>query len=247
MAIKDFNTNVSVVDYLKSQGKDSSYEARKKLAQQYGISNYSGKAEQNTQLLKMLKSGTAPSTTTSGNKNTATTSTGSVIAGAGKAETDKINSTFTQSSAVTDKRNEAQVYEDKLKELASVEDIVDQKTWDTLNTSFQTSTAYQEAMAYTNKLLEQLSSGRTSYTDQIKDLMSQIQNRDDFEYDVSKDTMFQQALSSAMTSGRSAMQDTIGQASALTGGYASTYATSAGNQAYNALRQANPLPSLLHG
>jgi hypothetical protein len=30
------------------------------------------------------------------------------------------------------------------------------------------------------------------------------------------------------------MQDTIGQASALTGGYGSTYATSAGNQAYNA-------------
>ena len=29
------------------------------------------------------------------------------------------------------------------------------------------------------------------------------------------------------------MQDTIGQASALTGGYGSTYATSAGNQAYN--------------
>jgi hypothetical protein len=37
-----------------------------------------------------------------------------------------------------------------------------------------------------------------------------------------------------MNSGKSAMQDTIGQASALTGGYGSTYATSAGNQAYNA-------------
>jgi hypothetical protein len=36
-----------------------------------------------------------------------------------------------------------------------------------------------------------------------------------------------------MRSGKSAMQDTIGQASALTGGYGSTYATSAGNQAYN--------------
>ena len=35
-------------------------------------------------------------------------------------------------------------------------------------------------------------------------------------------------------SGKTAMQDTIGQASALTGGYGSTYATSAGNQAYNA-------------
>jgi hypothetical protein len=59
-------------------------------------------------------------------------------------------------------------------------------------------------------------------------------NREDFEYDVDKDQMFQQALASAMNSGKSAMQDTMGQAAALTGGYGSTYATTAGNQAYNA-------------
>ena len=64
--------------------------------------------------------------------------------------------------------------------------------------------------------------------------MTQIQNREDFEYDVDKDPLFQQALASAMNSGKTAMQDTIGQASALTGGYGSTYATSVGNQAYNA-------------
>jgi hypothetical protein len=40
-----------------------------------------------------------------------------------------------------------------------------------------------------------------------------------------------------MASGQQAMQDTIGQASALTGGYANSYATSAGNQAYNAYIQ----------
>jgi hypothetical protein len=58
-------------------------------------------------------------------------------------------------------------------------------------------------------------------------------NREDFEYDVDKDQMFQQALASAMGSGKTAMQDTMGQAAALTGGYGSTYATTAGNQAYN--------------
>lgn len=100
-------------------------------------------------------------------------------------------------------------------------------------TPFTTSKAYTDAMNYTNGLLKQLSSGRTSYTDQIKDLMAQIQGREDFSYDVSQDTLFQQSLASAMASGKTAMQDTIGQASALTGGYGSTYATSAGNQAYN--------------
>ena len=52
----------SLVDYLNSVGKDSSYSARKKLAQEYGIKNYSGTAEQNTKLLNMLRNGaSAPS------------------------------------------------------------------------------------------------------------------------------------------------------------------------------------------
>lgn len=52
----------SIVDYLKSNGQDSSYSARKKLAEQNGISNYSGTASQNTQLLNILKnSNTQPS------------------------------------------------------------------------------------------------------------------------------------------------------------------------------------------
>lgn len=45
----------SIVDYLKSQGQDSSYAARKKLAEQYGITNYSGTASQNTSLLNTLQ------------------------------------------------------------------------------------------------------------------------------------------------------------------------------------------------
>ncbi|SIT91784.1 D-alanyl-D-alanine carboxypeptidase family protein [Edaphobacillus lindanitolerans] len=49
----------SIVDYLNKQGRDSSFSARKKLAAQYGIKNYTGTAAQNTQLLKKLQSGSA--------------------------------------------------------------------------------------------------------------------------------------------------------------------------------------------
>lgn len=45
---------VSIVDYLKSVGKPSDYSSRAVLAQQKGIQNYTGTAEQNTQLLNML-------------------------------------------------------------------------------------------------------------------------------------------------------------------------------------------------
>lgn len=50
----------SVVDYLNSQGKASDYGSRAQMAQQYGISNYQGTADQNTQLLNMLKNGQQP-------------------------------------------------------------------------------------------------------------------------------------------------------------------------------------------
>ena len=45
----------SIVDYLKSIGQDSSYQARASLASQYGITNYTGSAEQNLQLLNTMK------------------------------------------------------------------------------------------------------------------------------------------------------------------------------------------------
>ena len=45
----------SIVDYLKSVGIDSSFDNRKKLAKEYGISNYTGTAEQNTKLLNMMR------------------------------------------------------------------------------------------------------------------------------------------------------------------------------------------------
>lgn len=98
---------------------------------------------------------------------------------------------------------------------------------------FQVSDAYVKAMDYTNSLLSQLSSGRTSYTDQINALMGEYRNRDKFSYDASTDAMFQQMLAASMASGKMAMQDTIGQAAALTGGYGNTYGTAAGNAAYN--------------
>lgn len=231
----------SIVDYLKSEGKDSSYSARKKLAASAGISNYTGTAAQNTKLLNSLRSGSSNTSTkktttntkkTSNNTSNTTTST-KLLNGVDQATTDKMNSTYKESDdllALGDKANTTLTnYENYI----SNKDIIDQSTKDALNQKFEVSDAYTQAMQYTQGLLEQLSSGRTSYTDQIKDLMGQIQNREDFEYDVDKDQLFQQALASAMGSGKTAMQDTIGQASALTGGYGSTYATSAGNQAYN--------------
>lgn len=55
-------TGTSIVDYLNSIGQDSSYSARSALASQYGITNYTGSADQNLALLSKLKnnSGSTP-------------------------------------------------------------------------------------------------------------------------------------------------------------------------------------------
>lgn len=63
-------TGNSIVDFLKSVGQDSSFASRAKLAQQYGIPNYSGTAEQNLKLLGTLKNNqasTPPANTTPAN------------------------------------------------------------------------------------------------------------------------------------------------------------------------------------
>ena len=45
----------SLVDFLKEEGLPSDMEYRKKLAAEYGIKDYSGTADQNTELLHALR------------------------------------------------------------------------------------------------------------------------------------------------------------------------------------------------
>lgn len=80
-------TGTSIVDYLKSIGQDSSYSARSALASQYGITNYTGSADQNLALLNKLKnnSGSIPTITqpkTLETSNTAQTSTNDLLTNA---------------------------------------------------------------------------------------------------------------------------------------------------------------------
>lgn len=144
------------------------------------------------------------------------------------------NNEFTASDEVNKAQAESNNALSHLGSLTNKTEIVDQSTWDTMNSTFKTPTAVTEADAFLSSQLSKIQSGKTSYSDQVKDMISKIQGREKFSYDVDNDPLFQQALASAMNSGKTAMQDTIGQASALTGGYGSTYATTAGNQQYNA-------------
>lgn len=180
-------TGNSIVDYLKSEGRDSSYSARKKLAAQYGISNYSGTAAQNTQLLKKLRSGAG--TSSSARSNTKSTT---------PVQTKSYATAYTPSATVSQKK----------------------QAWEAAENAVKNYGSYQ-----------------SKYQSKLDELYDQIVNKKDFQYDLNADALYNQYKDQYSVLGKTAMMDTMGQAAALTGGYGNSYASTAGNQAYQAYLQ----------
>ena len=77
----------------------------------------------------------------------------------------------------------------------------------------------------------------SKYQADMSGLLDQYRNRGPFNYDVNADALYQQAQQRAIQQGQQAMMDTMGQASALTGGYGNSYAMQAGQQAYGGVLQ----------
>lgn len=75
---------------------------------------------------------------------------------------------------------------------------------------------------------------QSPYDDQIQAAYEAIVNRKPFAYALDEDALWGQYLDQYQQSGQMAMQDTMAQAAALTGGYGSTYGQAVGQQAYNA-------------
>lgn len=71
------------------------------------------------------------------------------------------------------------------------------------------------------------------YTEQIAALTEEIANRQPFNYDYSSDPLYRQYAQQYQRNANLAMQDTMANAAALTGGYGSSSAHAVGNQAYN--------------
>ena len=73
----------------------------------------------------------------------------------------------------------------------------------------------------------------SKYSDEIESVLKSILSREKFNYNINADPLYNQYREQYVKNGKKAMMDTIANASALTGGYANSYAVSAGNQSYN--------------
>lgn len=72
-----------------------------------------------------------------------------------------------------------------------------------------------------------------SHEKELSDAYDALTKREDFSYDLGGDALYKHYRDDYVRRGRLAMRDTAGQASALTGGYASSYAEGVGQQKYD--------------
>lgn len=77
----------------------------------------------------------------------------------------------------------------------------------------------------------------SAYRPQMEDTLDQIRNREDFSYDLDGDALFAHYRDSYTRMGKQAMEDTMGQAAAMTGGYGNSYAQTASQQVYGGYMQ----------
>ena len=133
-----------------------------------------------------------------------------------------------------------------------------------LNKTPNQTVAYNTSQAYSNyspskkvtnsynALQKAMNSGtptfNSAYTKEMANAYNKFKNRGPFEYDMNNDALYQQYANQYKALGNQAMQDTMGQAAQLSGGYGNSYATSAGQQAYNSyLQQLNDIVPQLYG
>lgn len=89
---------------------------------------------------------------------------------------------------------------------------------------------------------------QSKWQGQIDEMIDRILNREKFTYDINSDALYQQYADQYKNLGKLAMQDTMGQAAAMTGGYGNSYAQSVGQQAYQGyLSQLNEMVPELYG
>lgn len=96
---------------------------------------------------------------------------------------------------------------------------------------------YNQAMDKLGQLKQNLPTYDASYDQSLQQLFDEIMNYEKFSYNSRDDMLYQAYKQSYTNAGRLAMEDTMGQAASLTGGYGSSYSQSVGGQQYDAYLQ----------
>ena len=108
--------------------------------------------------------------------------------------------------------------------------------------------AYQQALSMLENVQNNVPTYAGTYDAKLNEIYDKIINREKFSYDVNADPLYSQMKDQYVQLGNMAMMDTMGQASALTGGYGNSYGQMVGQQAYQGyLQQLNDKVPELYG
>lgn len=121
---------------------------------------------------------------------------------------------------------------------------------ETKKTAEQLYAQAQEAQKQLEQLrAQQPGAYESSYGAQIDALIAQLDSRPGFSYDVNGDPLYRQYAEQYQRQGKAAMEDTLGAAAGLTGGYGSSYATTAASPGLSAVpeRHAGRGPGAVRG
>ena len=156
-------------------------------------------------------------------------------------------------------KTQAAVKDYQKKNGLSVDGIVGEKTWGSLNKKSTSSTSKKNTVtnvitapketkrpeykksseliiaenALANWEKNKPGEYKSQYSDKIDAVLQNILNREEFSYNMNADPLYEQYREQYIENGKKAMMDTLGQATALTGGYLNSYAATVGNQAYD--------------
>ncbi len=72
-----------------------------------------------------------------------------------------------------------------------------------------------------------------AWDDELEELYARLSGRGGFRWDAASDGLYRAARDRAVVNGRLAMEDTMGRAAALTGGYGSSYGQAVGQREYD--------------
>ena len=132
-------------------------------------------------------------------------------------------------------KTQAAVKDYQKKNGLAVDGIVGKNTWGALTKSTTPTTPITTQQTTATTTSDGVS--QPNWQPQLNETIDKILNREKFSYDVNGDALYQQYKDLYTNQGKQAMMDTMGQASAMTGGYGNSYAQTVGQQTYQGYLQ----------
>lgn len=220
----------SIVDYLNQRGQGSSFKARQQLASQMGMTGYRGTASQNTSLLNQLRNNAGlggnntPSQNVTAGMNGQGNNGGAVTTAYSMSQSSGGNGNYAprkyaQSQQVQDAYKAYSARLSRMPDDYSESDEVEGRREQLRNVEANRPDPF-----------------KSKYQDQISNLLDGIYNQKKFSYtgkDLQNDDIYKMYAQRYSDSARRAMQDTMANAQAQSGGYGSSYAAQVAQQAYD--------------